>query len=109
MARQQRTLVINPDGTVGVAGLRIPAPLAQRIIAAFRGLNPDVSAAIPTDDDALVRAVLKAWIAERLHTWEGQHVDSTMIGKAQQVQADWEAAVAAAAAKVQADIGTIQG
>lgn len=75
---------LDPDGNVEVAGLRIPGPLALRIVEAMRGLYPTVTGEL--DGPAAVRAVLKYWVTSTLSTYEAQHAAGQVSDQISEIQ-----------------------
>lgn len=91
------------DGMVAIAGLRIPGPLAVRIIAALKATYPSVVDG--RDDEGAVRAVLIYWITATLADFESRMAEGTALdveleavrtAHTQRVDAARAAAVAAA-------------
>lgn len=73
-----------------VAGLRIPAAVVVRVIPAIRARYPEATDSI-TDDEAAVRAALRAWMIETLADHEA-HLAKDPLGVAvAQTIADYEA------------------
>jgi hypothetical protein len=73
------------DAYVAVAGLRVPAPLVPRILAAMRGTYPTVTEGL--DDDAAVRAVLKHWVTTTLAAWEEGQIITPLSEQLAQIRA----------------------
>jgi len=73
---------------VPVAGLRVPATLVPRIIAAFRGIYPTVTDGL--DDEAAVRAVLLHWVSTTLTTYESREVSKPVQAAADDLVAEAE-------------------
>lgn len=92
--------------TVPVAGLLVPAALVPRIMAAMRGLYPEVTNGI-ADNDAMVRAVLKHWVTVTLSQWESEQAKAPVVDALQQVTAEYETASEDARAKAVSDAALI--
>lgn len=99
-------LTPSADGYVSVAGLRIPAPLAVRIIAAIRSTYPSVVA--DRDDEGAVRAVLIHWITTTLSAYEGQQADLSAEETVARLRAEAAEKAAKAREKAVADAKYIQ-
>ncbi len=69
---------------VAIAGLRIPAPLVPRIIAALRASYPTITEG--KDDEAVVRAVLKWIIETTLTAYEGRLIEAGLEGELEKVR-----------------------
>lgn len=92
----------NPTpATVRMAGVNVPTTLAPRLLAAIRGLYPDLTAG-KTDGDAL--AAWAKWVlTTTLAQWEGRQARAAGEDQLEKVRQQYEDAAKAAAAKAQVD------
>lgn len=98
-------LTPDPQGYINIAGLKIPAPLAVRIIAAFRGMYPTETQGL--SDNAVVPRVLLVLATNILTTWEGQQALSPVEGVVTDTRKQYQKAADAARAKATTDAATI--
>lgn len=94
------------EPTVAIAGLRVPISLAARLIAALRGIYPNLTEGLG-DDDA-VRAVLKFWMTSTLTTHEGAMAEAPLADVLEATRAEYQRLADAAREKARADADTIQ-
>lgn len=95
-----------PIPDVAVAGLRVPADLAIRIITALRAVYPSVAA--DRDDEGVVRAVLLHWITTTLAQYEGSKIEALTEAALETVRADQAAKAALARQQAVADAQRIR-
>lgn len=105
-ATPRDTIVVSADGTVAIAGLKIPATLIPRILAAARGLYPDLTAG--KNDDAVVKAIVKFWITAMLSDWEARQALEPVTVEVDAVRDRFHQQSNDARQKAQTDASTIQ-
>lgn len=89
-----------------VAGLRVPLPLVPRIIAAMRARYPEATDPI-ADDEAAIRAAIRAWVVETLAEYEAAVARAPLGVTVAQTVASFETKAAAAKAKALTDSTSI--
>lgn len=94
-----------PMPYVAVAGMRVPAVLVPRIVAAMRGTYPGVTADL--DDDAAVRAVLRWWVKSTLTNWEARQAEAPVDDALAETRQTYRNLADAARQQAEADASTI--
>ncbi len=92
--------------TRDVAGLRVPLPLVPRIIRAFRGAYPNLTAEI-ADDEAAVRAVLRDFVTSTLSIYESRRASEVVQEEIEEKRASLEGIANAAFQKARKDAASI--
>lgn len=90
---------------VSVAGLRVPATLVPRIVAAFRGTYPDVTA--DHDEEEAVRQVLKYLVEVIVTTHESKAASTPVMAAADEMVAEAQERGRKAREAALAAVGTI--
>ncbi len=94
-----------PD--VSVAGLLIPAPLADRILTALRAVYPTLTEG-RDEDDATVRAVLIYWSTSSLEAYEGDLIRAELEREVAEVTSKGRARAEEVRARVRASASRIR-
>lgn len=94
-----------PDGLVRVAGLGVPRTFAPRVIAAIRGVYPELTQG--RDDDAAVRAWLKYMVRAVVSQHEERRALAPVDDALEATRAEYRAKADAARARAERDADTI--